>query len=313
VINVTGRADYPDGTVIDLELKLDNLFIRNTQARVEAKGFKGVFGPYDRMLFAGNYAVHASFQLMKQGGDIRRAFREAVKDPKKRAEMQQAHDQNFVRIGTPADEQFQTKELRGYFSQALARSRDLLKELETNYAAAGRTMFRDKDGKVNEEEWEKWLARRTLKGVEGDAFRKRAGEFKKIGTFTNRDGTFNDQAWREWLDFKWREGGVLRLIKDHVAFRDKYLVMKYHEEMLKLEDIFSMLVRLSQARSSDLYQGNGLPIAASDRPQSSPDLLKIGGGGMGPATPAAIELAAKKIGKSLGLDGVEGAGTPEKP
>jgi len=306
LIAVTGKAKYPDGAVILLEMRLDQSLIANTQATVQAGAFRATFGPYDRQLFAGHYKVSAVFQLMRQSGSIRRAFKEFVKDPKKAAEMQQAHDAEFVRVGTLMDEQWQAKELKGYFSQTLARAKDLLRDLENNYGATGRSLFRKGDGTVNEEEWQKWLSKRTLRGVQGEEFQKRVAELKKSSPFLNKDGTFNDAAWREWLDYKWREDGVLRLVKDHVAYRDRYVVVKHQEEMLKLEDIFSGLVRLSQERSEDLYSGNGLPVPASDKQVKSDDLLKIGGS-MGPISPTILESHAKKIMKAVGIETPDGA------
>ncbi len=301
MIIAPGRAEYPDGCVIQLELRLDNHLVANGQATVQARAFRGTIGPFDRDLFAGHYEVQAFFNLSLQSGAIRRAFKETIKDPKMQAEMRQARDRQYVRVGTSAEEDWQKRELRGYFSGALARSRELLRELESNYAAAARSLFRGDDGKVKEDEWAAWVSQRLLRGVEGEEREKRLAELRKNEQFLNRDGTFDDQAWREWLDYKWREDGVLKLVKDHVAYRDRFVVMRFHDEMLRLEEIFSGLVRLSQARSQDLYMRNGLPVAASDRALQHQDLLRIGGG-MGAVSPAIIETTARRIAKAVGLE-----------
>jgi hypothetical protein len=311
VITVTGKADYPDGALIQLELKLEGRSIANTQAEVQARAFRGNFGPYTRQLFAGNYWIEARFMLSQQPGEIRRAFREMVKDPKKRDELAQAHDRTFVRVGSVSDEQWQQKELKGYFAGALKRARDLLAELESNFGASGRSIFRTKDGKVDEQEWEAWLKKHALRGLSGDALEAKIAELRKANTsFVNKDGTFNDTAWREWLDYKWREEGVFKLVKDHVAYRDRFLVMKNEDEVQKLEELFSTLVRLSQVRSQALYRGNGLPISPNDV-QVKADALGIGLGG-GPASAAAIEALARRVEKGVGLGETQEQAPPER-
>jgi hypothetical protein len=300
VISAPGKADYPDGALVRLELRLDQVLIAGVQAEVQAGSFKAIFGPYKKRLFAGNYWIEAWFELARQSGSIRRAFRESVKDPAKQQEFANAHDRQFVRVGTVAEEDFQSKELKSYFQSALSRSKDLLRELETNYSAAGRSMFR-KDGKVDEAEWEAWLKKRSLHGVPGDEYAARVKEMRGVATFLNKDGSFNDQAWREWLDFKWREDGVLKLVKDHVAFIDKYLVPKNGETLGDLEKIYATLVRLSQARSMDLYKGNGLPPAEKDTQVGGTAALGLGGGG-GPATPSTLDMYFHKVVKGAALD-----------
>lgn len=306
VINCAGKADYPDGTLIELALELDRKRIASSQATVQARVFQGTFGPFQQQLFAGNYMAIASFQLNNQASEIRKAFRATVTDPKKQAEMRQASDHEFVRVGSASDEQYQMKELKDHFASAVARIRGLIRDLDGAYSSAGRSFFRTSDGKLDEEAWTTWLGKRALRAIpEGERDAKIA-EWKKDPRFVNPDLTFNDQAWREWLDFKWREEGVLKLMKDHVAYRQRYMVMKYQEDMLRLEEAYAMLLRLGQTRSTDLYVQNHLPVHEKDANVKGADPAMIGGGGMGAISPAHIETVLRKIVKSVGLEETAG-------
>lgn len=292
VITVPGKADYPDGALILLELKLDAKLITSMQTEVHAGALKGRF-ECNKQLFAGNYWVDGWFELSRQPGAIRLAFREAIKDPVKQQEFASAHDRQFVRVGSVADEQWQIKELKGYFQATLARSRDLLKELETNFAAAGRSIFRAKDGKVDEAAWEDWVKKHS-KSISTEVYEARLREAKAATPFLNKDNSLNDQAWREWLDFKWREEGILKMVKDHVSYKDKYLAPKNEDELNEVEKLFSTLLRLSQTRSLDLYKENGMPPSEKDSQGAGTQALGIAAAG-GPASPANVEMCAHRI------------------
>ncbi|MFC1706803.1 hypothetical protein ACFL59_08280, partial [Planctomycetota bacterium] len=296
-ISVSGGAKYPDECVVFLRLSLEKQVIASEQAIVTGGRFSAQFGPFKRRLFAGNYLIVAEFDLYSQPGAIRRLFRKTFSDPADRDARASTRDKEYVRIGKANAERDQLNELRDHFRRTILKVEELVQELEDNFCVAGRSIFRQKDGSIDETKWEEWLSRRTLKGVAEKKFSKRVTALKSKKGFL-KNGYFDDAAWREWLDFRWR-GAVLELAKNHVEYRDSWQVIKFHDAILHLEELLSMTLKLSQGRSTILYEKNSLPIAATDKELEGKDIIRFPTRG---ASPAALRKIIRKIEREVGIE-----------
>lgn len=303
MVRVSGQAALPDDCIVKLNLKLGNeSVVANADAKTSGGRFYGAFGPYTRELFAGHYWVEAVFEAQAQGKRVRDAMKRFYKDPIELAARERCTDRQACKIGTTEQEDAQNKELRSHLAQSLARTRSLARDLEMCYAGAGRSAFRPDGKKVDEAEWEAWLAKRTLKSVAEADRPRRIEEIRAKGLkFLAKDGSFADAKWREWLDHKFR-AEAYELARGHAAFKDRYLVVKYADAMADLGDLFGLLGKLAQNRSRELYERNALPVPAQDAEGADMDVLKFGGGKV---TLGSIEQGVKKIARDVGLTPAE--------
>lgn len=318
VVQVSGEAALPDGCNIVVEIKLEGTAITTLTLPVQSRRFAGAFGPYTRDLFADDYWVEASFLLASQPPRVKKAIRDLyARSPLDLGARERATDRQPVRIGAPGQKERELEELRGHIARCLERVRELLHDLEMQYSGAARSWpgFR-KDGKLAEAAWEDWLAtrwivlrtiRNELRGLSRDARRARAREaaprvapeVREAARFLTDDGRFADARWREWIDHKLR-ADIRELAKGHVAYRDRFLVVKHADAMDKLDELFAMLKALSEQRSRELYEGNGLPVAGQDAERDpSADLLRFDAGSE--LTASDIETAARKIAREVNL------------
>lgn len=303
MIRVSGSAALPDQCNIKLYLKLGNdEAVANADATVTSGRFVGAFGPYTREVFAGHYWVEAVFKMQDQGKRVRDALKRFYTNPLDLAARERCVDRQACRVGTSEQEDAQQKELRGHLALAVARVRTLARELELCYSGAGRSAFRLDGKKVDEAAWETWLFKRALRSVREEDRSKRIDEIrKKGGRFVTEDGSFADSRWREWMDHGFR-AEVFDLARGHYAFRDRYLIVRYGDAMLKLEELFGLLGKFSQNRSRELYEINGLPVPAQDAEGAAMDVLKFGGGKV---TLGTIEQVARKVVREVGLTPAE--------
>jgi len=297
-IQVSGEARLPDGCVIALALKLGDEIVTTINLPVKDKVFQGAFGPYTQELFAGHYFVTAEFDIQRQTKALRTAFTKFFPDTADRSAHEHAHDTQACRVGNSAQEVEQERQVREHVAESLARALRLTRRIENAFASAGRGAFM-RDGKVDETGWEAWLAMRSLRNVPKGERAARIEEFKRTRSFAAEDGIFREAKWREWLDFAFRPD-VQALAKRHIDYRNRYLVIKYPDAMIKLEEIFGNIQSLTEARSRQLYQLVGIPPPPQDGDaDGGPDMIKLGG--TTNVTPGLIEASARKVARLVAL------------
>ncbi|MHC4829256.1 MAG: IPT/TIG domain-containing protein [Planctomycetota bacterium] len=216
-IEVSGAAAYPPGTIIALKLVLDKekQIVTRGEAKVldkpapddaRLKLFQTTLGPFRADLFAGFYAIEAEFKLVDQSRRIKRVFKQYFPSEEVQQSMKYAHHRNFLQVGTDDDERRELEALRRHFGQTTTAAEKLLEELEDNFCGTGKSLFREKNGKLKEAEWKDWLKKRSLKPLarrEQD-FNAKASMLKAKKTFVDAKNRFEDEQWREWLDANWR-------------------------------------------------------------------------------------------------------------
>jgi hypothetical protein len=303
-IQVRGEAKLPDGCIVACQLKLGDELVTGIDVVVKEKRFEGAFGPYEQELFAGNYWVYAVFRIEDQSKKTRDVFKSAFPDPIERAARERAQHRQACRVGNAEQEAQQQREVRAHIANTLARVRRLVRRLETAFAAAGRGAF-VREGKCDEAGWEAWLPTRSLKNVPRAEHEARKAEYRRHRGFAGPEGIFLESRWREWMDFGFRPE-VLALAKSHYDYRNRYLVIRYGDAMIKVEELFGLLIQLSEARSRQLYELCSLPIAAQDRDvAASVDVIKLFS--KTEVTPGGIEQAARKAAKEIALTSEEQA------
>lgn len=297
-IQVAGAASYPDNCVIFLALKLDGRMIANVDAYTNGGRFTAEFGPFKRRLFAANYEIEATFVASQQPRRMARMFKRAFPDERERAARSRAIDRQYVRLGSRSDENDHKRALRQHLEGTIDDAERLLEDLEEHFLSAGRSGFKE-GGEVAELDWEEWLRHRSLSDLGEEDFRRRADKLAKAKHHLTSQGNFDDRSWREWLDHNWR-GEVLGLARRHVEFRDSWEILKHPDAMLHLEEMLSVLMRLSQQRSQELYEKNHLPVHESDRRPPGADVIRLGAGRVGPAH---FHQLVRRIKKELGGEG----------
>jgi len=298
-IAVKGQAKYPDGCVILVSFKLDDLFSRSAEGIVKGSRFQAKLGPFPRRLFAGNYAVEAEFEATTQPGRIRRLFRRTFKG-KDRDARKHALDRQYVHVGTTSAEQDDLRQLRSHFRRTIEDARRHLTQIEDRFHSCGRSLFVRKNGKVDEDRWEDWLRRRSMKHLGSAAFDKKAKELAAAQSFL-KGNRFQDGAWREWLDYRWRTQ-VLELAREHAKFRDSWEILKFPKAVRSLEEALATLMRLSQKRSQELYEGNGMSLPKKDQTlggaEAGAGIIRIT---PGVVAPARVEKLLRKAAAGVGL------------
>jgi len=203
------------------------------------------------------------------------------------AKEQENHRHGKARAACPmggeAEIAAETQARKEHVKDAVKRMREILRDLDAHFAAAGRSSFKSEDG------WEAWLADNVLYGVPDSARAKRIKEIKSKPNYVGGDGRFDEGRWRDWLDGKLRED-LAALAKEHQDFATRYVNLPSgarttHERVAKDLETLKLL---TQFRSRGIYDLNKVAFSPND-PEgpaaSSSDLEK---------ELAALEAAAGK-------------------
>jgi uncharacterized protein (TIGR03437 family) len=267
VVRVGGSADLPDGCVISLNLTFGSESLDQTTAKVQGQRIQASFGPYPKMLYPGIYYVEAKFNIHQQSRSIRQIFKEQFKEAKDAKAREVGADRKPLQVGGPGEIEAQARELRSYAKSLITKIRQLHRDLEVAYGAAGRAAF-GKGGSVDEGAWEAWLDKRALASVSAEERSKQVSDMKARKDLLTQSGAFADGKWRDWLDGKWREE-LSSQQKAHTTYREKYLRMRDQDISEKLGFALDQLAKLSSYRSRELYEMLSIPASPND-PTSSP-------------------------------------------
>lgn len=297
-VRCAGRAIYPDGCVVVVSLALEGHILGYIDCEVTRGRFQGTFGPYTKRLFSGHYTVEARFEASSQTGKIRRAFKKTYKDPAERAKFASAHDREVLRVGSDQLVQREQEEIQAHFKRVVERLLRLLDEIEAKFSMGGRALFRDSKGSVDEAAWELWLDRRSLRGVKGKERKDYVESWRAERSMLTGNNRFDEDAWREWLDNSYRMD-VLALAEDNKRYVERWQVMRFHKQLLSLDDLFGQLLKLSQMRSQYLYERVGLKLHDNDIRLKGSDVLQLGAS---KTTPRGIERDAKHILRAVGVN-----------
>ena len=298
-IAIVGKAEYPNDSVIFLTLMPgsgdDKRAVSMGDAIVKDGFFRTSFDLKGRALFPAFYYVHAEFKLEKQPSSVRTAFRNTFTKPEDVAAHEHGEDKKPLKVGDP---ETGLQEMHEHFATTLRRVRALTDDLEDGFASAGRSMFRGKDGKVDEVAWEAWLQQWPYQAMDATTFRARTAAVRKGLRFLASNSMFEPDAWRSWMDGVWRDG-LTSLAHDHAAFKGRYQFAPCDDAAEKLSILIGDLMRLSQKRSQEIYDGNHLDTPAADKEQQKDPALRVAGSG--PVSRPILEKDVRDIAKMAGL------------
>jgi len=244
------------------QIVMDKVFVQGKTWKITLGGAGPGARPNwtGKYLLAGKYYAQVEFLMAKQSPlDLKRIGWPEKLTEGERVARERVWKREIKDVGAPEDLKKQDDELRAHYVELCRTTTDCLEQLDRAYCSAGKSYFKNADGKgFNEDEWNAWVKQRGVGQTDED--------LKKIKQDTrfNSGVSFNADKWKEWVegDFFKKLGEAY---KNHDDLKKKYIGTRDQRVEVEGDYLLTIVLKLCQTYTSEIYTRFKLQIPDSMR------------------------------------------------